>query len=160
VVGATEDEPEPPPEPAEQVAAVAPAEVPAPAPRSGKLFLWPVKGKILSSFGAKSGGLSNDGINIAADRGATVRAAENGVVVYAGNEIPGFGNLVLVRHADGWVTAYAHNDALLVTKNDRVERGQPIAAVGSSGNVSAPQVHFEIRKGSEPVDPLPYLADD
>jgi murein DD-endopeptidase MepM/ murein hydrolase activator NlpD len=87
-----------------------------------------------------------------------VVAAENGVVVYAGNEIPGFGNLILVRHTDGWATAYAHNDKLLVAKGDNVARGQPIAHVGATGSVAEPQSHFEIRKGNEPVDPLKYLS--
>jgi murein DD-endopeptidase MepM/ murein hydrolase activator NlpD len=85
-------------------------------------------------------------------------AAENGVVAYAGNELRGFGNLLLIRHADGWVTAYAHNQTLLVKQGDKVKRGQPIATVGTSGSVSSPQLHFEIRKGTAPVDPLVHLA--
>ncbi len=124
---------------------------------SGK-FLWPVNGKIVSPFGAKDGGLHNDGINIAAPLGTPVRAADNGVVVYAGNELRGFGNLLLVRHADGWVSAYAHCDALLVKRGDQVKRGQVIGRVGQSGNVTAPQLHFELRKGSEAVDPLSQLG--
>jgi murein DD-endopeptidase MepM/ murein hydrolase activator NlpD len=132
--------------------------VPQPAPLSEGKFAWPVQGKVISTFGPKPEGLNNDGINIAAPRGAPVLAAENGVVVYAGNEIPGFGNLVLLRHADGWATAYAHNETLLVEKGDRVARGQQIARVGATGSVSEPQSHFEIRKGNEPVDPVPYLA--
>ena len=124
---------------------------------SGK-FLWPVNGKIVSPFGAKDGGLHNDGINIAAPLGTPVRAADNGVVVYAGNELRGFGNLLLVRHADGWVSAYAHCDALLVKRGDQVKRGQVIGRVGQSGNVTAPQLHFELRKGAEAVDPLSQLG--
>jgi murein DD-endopeptidase MepM/ murein hydrolase activator NlpD len=124
---------------------------------SGK-FLWPVNGKIVSPFGAKDGGLHNDGINIAAPLGTPVRAADNGVVVYAGNELKGFGNLLLVRHADGWVSAYAHCDALLVKRGDNVKRGQVIGRVGQSGNVTAPQLHFELRKGAEAVDPLSQLG--
>ncbi|MSP83971.1 MAG: LysM peptidoglycan-binding domain-containing protein [Alphaproteobacteria bacterium] len=143
-----------------QVAVEQPAPEPEPAPREGMLFAWPVRGKLISSFGVKSGGLSNDGINIAATQGTPVLAAENGVVVYAGNEIPGYGNLVLVRHTDGWVTAYAHNETLKVEKSDAVKRGQPIATAGATGNVATPQVHFEIRKGNDPVDPLKFLADD
>jgi len=135
------------------------AAIPEPAPRAGGRFLWPVEGEIVSRFGAKKGGLHNDGINIAAPAGTNVIAAENGVVAYAGNELRGFGNLLLVRHADGWITAYAHNEKLLVRQGDKVTRGQPIARVGQSGNVASPQLHFEIRKGTDPVDPLPHLAD-
>jgi murein DD-endopeptidase MepM/ murein hydrolase activator NlpD len=134
------------------------AAIPDPAPRTSGRFLWPVEGKVLSQFGAKKGGLHNDGINIAAPAGSEVVAAENGVVAYAGNELRGFGNLLLIRHADGWVTAYAHNEKLLVKQGEKVKRGQPIARIGSSGNVSSPQLHFEIRKGTDPVDPLGYLA--
>jgi murein DD-endopeptidase MepM/ murein hydrolase activator NlpD len=121
-------------------------------------FLWPVNGKIVSPFGPKDGGLHNDGINIAAPLGTPIHAADNGVVVYAGNELRGFGNLLLVRHADGWVSAYAHCDALLVKRGDNVKRGQVIARVGQSGNVTAPQLHFELRKGAEAVDPLAQLG--
>ena len=134
------------------------AAIPEPAPRTGTRFLWPVEGKIISGFGAKKGGLHNDGVNIAAPAGAEVVAAENGVVAYAGNELRGFGNLLLIRHADGWVTAYAHNEQLLVKQGETVKRGQPIATVGNSGSVSSPQLHFEIRKGTDPVDPLGYLS--
>lgn len=125
----------------------------------GKSFLKPVEGRIVSRFGAKAGGAHNDGINIAASRGATVRAASDGTVAYAGNELPGFGNLVLVKHADGWVTAYGHNDQILVRKGQLVARGEPIAKVGSTGNVTEPQLHFELRNGSRAVDPAPFLAD-
>lgn len=135
----------------------APKAVPRPPRTSGDGFVWPVRGRVLSSFGAKSRGLHNDGINIAAPRGAPVRAAENGVVAYAGNELRGFGNLLLIRHAGGWVTAYAHNDALLVERGDTVRRGQVIARVGSTGGVSTPQLHFELRKGKRAVDPRRYL---
>jgi murein DD-endopeptidase MepM/ murein hydrolase activator NlpD len=117
-----------------------------------------VNGKIISSFGAKKGGLHNDGINIAAARGAPVRAAENGIVAYAGNELRGFGNLLLIKHADGWTSAYAHNDRLLVRRGDQVRRGQIIARVGSTGSVTSPQLHFELREGSEAIDPLRLLA--
>jgi len=134
------------------------AAIPPQAPRGGERFLWPVKGKIISGFGPKRGGLNNDGINIAAPTGTNVIAADNGVVAYAGNELRGFGNLLLIRHADGWVTAYAHNEELLVKRGEKVKRGQAIARIGSTGNVSAPQLHFEIRKGTDPVDPLKYLG--
>ncbi len=127
-------------------------------PRAGSSFLWPVQGTVLSSFGAKAGGEHNDGINIAAPRGTPVRAAENGVVAYAGEELKGFGKLLLVKHEGGWVTAYAHNDDLLVAAGDRVERGQTIARVGSSGNVTRPQLHFEVRRGTRAVNPETELA--
>ena len=105
-----------------------------------------------------TGSLHNDGINISAPRGAAVRAAEDGVVAYAGNELGGYGNLVLVRHAGGWTSAYAHNEKLLVSRGNTVRRGQVIALVGSSGNVTTPQTHFELRRGARAVDPLKSLA--
>ena len=131
--------------------------IPAPPPTSGQGYVWPVKGKLLSSFGAKEGGLHNDGINIAAKEGAPVKAAENGVIAYAGNELRGFGNLLLIKHANGYVTAYAHNATLLVSRGDKVKKGQDIATVGSTGNVSTPQLHFELRKGKKPLDPRKHL---
>lgn len=134
------------------------ARIPSPPPRAGGKFAWPARGKVIARFGAKAGGLHNDGINIAAPRGAPVRAAENGVVVYRGNELRGFGNLLLIKHAGGWVTAYAHNDSFLVRRGERVRRGQVIARVGSSGNVARPQLHFEIRKGTQAVDPRRHLG--
>jgi len=130
----------------------------APPPKAAGGFSWPVNGKILSSYGPKSGGLHNDGINIAAAKGAPVRAAQNGTVAYAGNELRGFGNLLLIRHSGGWITAYAHNDALLVRRGDRVRKGQMIARVGSSGNVASPQLHFEIRRGKQAVNPTDHLG--
>ncbi|MGF1630989.1 MAG: peptidoglycan DD-metalloendopeptidase family protein [Kiloniellaceae bacterium] len=129
-----------------------------PPPRAGSSFLWPVQGPLLSSYGAKSGGEHNDGINITAPRGTPVRAAENGVVAYAGEELKGFGKLLLVKHADGWVTAYAHNEELLVTAGDQVTRGQTIAKVGSSGHVDRPQLHFEVRRGTRAVNPEAQLS--
>lgn len=133
------------------------AATPPPAPRAGR-FVWPVEGTVISRFGTKDGGLRNDGVNIAAPRSTPVRAAENGVVAYAGNELRGFGNLLLIRHADGWVSAYAHNETLLVHRGDRVKRGQIIARVGSTGSVSTSQLHFELRHGSEAIDPLTVLG--
>ncbi|MDZ4737588.1 MAG: LysM peptidoglycan-binding domain-containing M23 family metallopeptidase [Rhodospirillaceae bacterium] len=141
-----------------QTAAVDPMLI-EPAARANTTFLWPVNGKVISEFGGAEDGLHNDGINIAAPRGTPVRAAENGVVVYAGNELRGFGNLLLVRHADGFVSAYAHNESLLVERGATVERGQTIARVGSSGSVTSPQLHFELRRGTEAVDPREYLSD-
>jgi murein DD-endopeptidase MepM/ murein hydrolase activator NlpD len=129
-----------------------------PPARAGSSFLWPVQGPLLSSYGAKDGGEHNDGINIAAPRGSPVRAAENGVVAYAGEELKGFGKLLLVKHADGWVTAYAHNEELLVGAGDTVKRGQTIAKVGSSGHVERPQLHFEVRRGTRAVDPQAQLS--
>lgn len=138
------------PDRAEDDGAAAPA-------RAGRLFAWPLQGNIVSDFGPKPGGLHNDGINIAAPRNTPIRASENGVVVYAGNELRGFGNLLLVRHADGWVTAYGHCEQLLVHRGQQVRRGQVIARVGSSGNVRTPQLHFEVRRGTRPVNPNEYL---
>jgi murein DD-endopeptidase MepM/ murein hydrolase activator NlpD len=131
----------------------------APPPRraAGK-FLWPVRGKVVSGFGAKGGGLYNDGINIAAENGAFVRAAENGIVAYAGNELRGYGNLLLIRHADGWISAYAHNGEFLVRRGQVVKRGQTIARVGNSGAVAQPQLHFELRRGRKAVDPTHHLS--
>ncbi len=128
-----------------------------PPPREAGAFLWPVEGKLVSAFGPKGGGLHNDGINIAAPRNTEVRAAANGVVAYAGNELRGYGNLLLIRHRGGWITAYAHNDRLLVGRGDVVKRGQGIARVGDSGRVTTPQLHFEIRRGSRAVDPAGLL---
>lgn len=133
------------------------APMPAPAARSASGFDWPVEGQIASRFGPKEGGLHNDGINILAKRGAPVRSAEAGVVVYASNALEGYGNLLLLKHADGWLTAYAHNERLLVNKGDSVKKGQVIARVGSTGGVTDPQLHFEIRKGRRALDPLDYL---
>jgi len=120
---------------------------------------WPLTGRILSPFGAKPGGRFNDGINIAADAGAPVKAAADGTVIYAGNGVAAFGGLVLVRHEGGWLTAYAHCSALLVAKGDRVTRGQPIARAGATGEVDAPQLHFEVRRGRVPVDPVRLLPE-
>lgn len=124
---------------------------------AGRAFLWPVRGTLVSGFGAKPGGLYNDGINIAAPRGTEVAAAANGVVAYAGNELRGYGNLLLIRHVGGWMTAYAHNDVILVRRGDVVERGQAIAQVGDSGAVTTPQLHFEIRRGARAVNPQKFL---
>lgn len=120
-------------------------------------FRWPVRGRIISGFGSKPNGSSNEGINFAVPEGTSVKAAEGGVVAYAGNELKGYGNLVLVRHAGGWVTAYAHASEILVKRGDVVRRGQVIAKSGKSGNVSAPQLHFEVRRGATPVDPMQHL---
>ncbi len=126
--------------------------------RSSGEFIWPVRGKVISAFGLHNGGLHNDGINIAADPGTPVKAAEGGTVVYAGNELASYGNLLLIRHPSGFVTAYAHNRRLLVKKDQKVKRGQLIAHVGDTGDVDRPQLHFEIRRGEKAVDPKRYLV--
>jgi murein DD-endopeptidase MepM/ murein hydrolase activator NlpD len=120
-------------------------------------FRWPVRGRVINGFGPKTTGTQNDGINVAVPEGTPVKAAEDGVVAYAGNELKSYGNLVLVRHANGYVTAYAHASEILVKRDEPIKRGQVIAKSGQTGNVTAPQLHFEIRKGSSPVDPMPYL---
>lgn len=140
---------------------VAPVKIPRPPPaQAGTKFLWPVKGPILSDFGPQSGGLHNDGINIDVPAGTPVRAAQNGVVAYAGNELRGYGNLLLLRHEDGWMTAYAHNETLLVKRGDIVKRGEVISRSGRTGRVSSPQAHFEIRRNGQPLDPRKYLASN
>ncbi len=123
-----------------------------------KQFRWPVRGRIISDFGSKPGGARNDGINLAVPEGTEVKAAEDGSVIYAGNELKGYGNLVLIRHDDGWVSAYAHNSEILVKRGDTVRRGDTISRAGASGSVSQPQVHFELRKGNKPVNPMLYLS--
>ncbi len=117
-------------------------------------FRWPARGRIIQGF--KTGG--NDGINISVPAGTSVRAADNGVVVYSGDGLKGYGNLVLIKHPNGFVTAYANNGELDVKRGQTVKRGQIIAKSGDSGDVNSPQLHFELRKGSTPVDPTSYLA--
>lgn len=136
---------------------IKPTPVVATASMGGTDFRWPVRGRIISDFGQKPNGQANDGINISVPEGTEIRAAEGGVVAYAGNQLKGFGNLVLIRHANEWVTAYAHASEILVKRGDVVRRGQTIAKAGKTGNVSAPQLHFEVRRGASPVDPLNHL---
>jgi murein DD-endopeptidase MepM/ murein hydrolase activator NlpD len=121
-------------------------------------FRWPVNGRVITAFGPKPSGQQNDGINVSVPEGTPIKAAEDGVVAYAGNELKTYGNLVLVRHSNGYVTAYAHASEIMVKRDDPVKRGQIIAKAGQTGSVAAPQLHFEIRKGSTPVDPAPFLA--
>jgi murein DD-endopeptidase MepM/ murein hydrolase activator NlpD len=121
-------------------------------------FRWPVHGRIISGFGPKAAGQPNDGINVAVPEGTAVKAADDGIVAYAGNELKGYGNLILVRHQNGFVTAYANASELMVRRGDTVKRGQVIARSGQTGTVTSPQLHFEIRKGATPVDPTQYLA--
>ena len=136
------------------------ASLPKPAaeePASDKAdFRWPARGRVISGYSGKGG---NEGINIAVPEGTPVKAAEGGTVAYAGSELKGYGNLVLIRHPNGYVSAYAHNGDLKVKRGDTVKRGQVVANSGQSGNVSSPQLHFELRKGSAPVDPTPYLTN-
>jgi murein DD-endopeptidase MepM/ murein hydrolase activator NlpD len=122
-------------------------------------FRWPVRGRVISGFGKKPNGERNDGINLAVPEGTAVKAAEDGTVIYAGSELKSYGNLVLIRHTGGWVSAYAHNSELKVKRGDEVRRGQVIAASGMSGGVTTPQVHFELRKDAAPVDPLKHLSE-
>jgi murein DD-endopeptidase MepM/ murein hydrolase activator NlpD len=125
--------------------------------RSSGAFLWPVRGHVVATYGSRSDGTHNDGINIAAPKGAAVQVAEAGVVAYSGNELRGYGNLILVKHPNGWISAYAHCDQMLVQRGQKVARGQVIARVGSTGNVSEPQLHFELRRGNHAVDPQEFL---
>ncbi len=145
-------------------ASVAPVALAAPSPVAeaakagpGTKFRWPAKGRVIASFGPRNDSTHNDGINISVPQGTDVVAAESGVVAYAGNELKGYGNLILVRHENNWVSAYAHNENLLVKRGDKVKRGQAIAKAGTTGSVDQPQVHFELRQGSKPVDPIPHM---
>ncbi|MFL5325892.1 MAG: peptidoglycan DD-metalloendopeptidase family protein, partial [Microvirga sp.] len=136
-----------------QTGSIAPQAVaPAPAPAIG--FRWPAKGRVIAGFGGTS---ANEGINIALPEGTPVKAAEDGTVAYAGSDVKGYGKLVLIRHDNGYVSAYAHNGEIAVKHGEKVKRGQAIAKSGQSGNVTSPQLHFEIRKGAQPVDPMPHL---
>jgi murein DD-endopeptidase MepM/ murein hydrolase activator NlpD len=121
-------------------------------------FRWPARGRVIAGYGPTPNGQQNDGINLALPEGTPVKAAEDGVVAYAGNELKGYGNLVLVRHTNGYVTAYAHAKELLVKRGEQVKRGQTIAVSGQTGSVNAPQLHFEIRKGASPLDPMRFLG--
>ncbi len=127
-----------------------------PKAQAKKKFGWPASGRVVSEFGGGSAG--NDGINIAGKIGDPIKAADAGTVVYAGNELKGYGNLVLVRHKEGWITAYAHNNKLNVVKGQTVAKGQKIAEMGKTGSVKSPQVHFEVRYKSKVVNPKRYLA--
>jgi murein DD-endopeptidase MepM/ murein hydrolase activator NlpD len=151
------------PEQTEQASVVTQSnDTPAPAPAKNAdatpSFRWPVKGRVIAGFGPKPNGQQNDGINLAVPEGTPIKAAEDGVVAYAGNELKGYGNLVLIRHTNGYVTAYAHAKELVVKRGDPVKRGQVIGKAGQTGNVDAPQLHFEVRKGPTPLDPMPLLT--
>lgn len=140
-----------PPPPAQAMVAPVPA-------AGGPHFIRPVGGETIEGFGGSSGGQTNDGINIAAAAGTPVRASDAGTVIYTGNELAAFGNLVLIRHAGGWVTAYGHLAKIDVQRGSTVVQGQPIGSVGQTGSATVPQLHFEIRQGSKPVDPAPFLS--
>ena len=147
----------PPPGAEPSAAEEARSEGAASLPHGGH-FPWPVKGRVLAGYGVGTSGNHNDGINIAAPRGAPISAVDGGIVAYAGNELRGYGNLVLIKHPSGWITAYAHCDELLVKRGDKVGRGQVIAKVGQTGGVSEPQLHFELRRGKQAVDPKGFLT--
>ena len=146
------------PAPAAAPEPLAASSVPPSAAAEGGTFLWPLHGRVLPGYGSGRDGTHNDGINIAAPRGTAVEAADGGVVAYAGNELRGYGNLILVKHPNGWISAYAHCDVMLVKRGEKVARGQVIARVGSTGSVAEPQLHFELRRGNHAVDPRAYLA--
>lgn len=149
--------------------AVVPLNSPPPAPAlptaqaeamspSGGRFPWPVRGRILGAYGSSPGGGHNDGINIGAPLGTPVRAIDGGTVVYCGNEVKGYGNIVLIRHANGWISAYAHLEDVSVKQGEAISPGEVIAKVGNSGGVNEPQLHFELRRGKKPVNPTEFLA--
>jgi murein DD-endopeptidase MepM/ murein hydrolase activator NlpD len=136
-----------------------PGEVSAePVVASAGRFAWPVQGRVLAGYGAASNGGRNDGINIASPRGTPVRSIDTGTVAYVGNEVKGYGNLVLVKHDNGWISAYAHLDDPLVKVGQKIASGQVIGKVGTTGGVGEPQLHFELRRGKQPVDPREFLA--
>lgn len=126
---------------------------PPPPPR----FAWPIKGKILAGYGTAAGGQKNDGIDIQADKGSAVKAADGGTVVYVGNEVERYGNLVLVQHPGGYITAYGNNESVQVKKGDTVKKGQDIAKAGDSGGAASPRLHFEVRRSGKTIDPATVL---
>jgi murein DD-endopeptidase MepM/ murein hydrolase activator NlpD len=148
----------PPREPsAAEEARAEPAASAPPIQSTGSRFPWPVHGHVLASYGVAADGTHNDGINIAASRGTPIKSVESGIVAYVGNELRGYGNLVLIKHTNGWISAYAHCDEVLIRKGDPVYKGQTIAKVGATGGVTEPQLHFELRQGKRPVDPRGFL---
>lgn len=154
---AENERPAPPTQSAQQVLP-ADAAVRSPANFGGQ-FGWPLTGQILSPFGRGGEGQRNNGINISAVRGTPVLASADGVVLYAGDEIQVHGGLVLLNHGDGWITAYANMEDLQVARGQRVERGQMIARAGDTGQAEQPQLHFEIRRNRQPVNPAQHLPD-
>jgi murein DD-endopeptidase MepM/ murein hydrolase activator NlpD len=153
--GQTEVSKAPAADPGATTGSIPQAQAPAPQPQAAAAsFRWPAKGRIIAGFGGTSG---NEGINIAVPEGTPVKAAEDGTVAYAGSDVKGYGKLVLIRHEGGYVSAYAHNGEITVKHGEKVKRGQPIAKSGQSGNVTSPQLHFELRKGPQPIDPMPLM---
>jgi murein DD-endopeptidase MepM/ murein hydrolase activator NlpD len=140
------------------ISATATAKPSEPVAKAPGEFEWPVEGKVIARFGKDEGGARNDGINIAADLGTPIHAAAAGTVTYAGNELKSYGNLVLIKHENGYVTAYAHAERIAVSRGDHVDRGDVIGYAGATGDVSSPQLHFEIRQGVKPIDPKPLLV--
>jgi len=128
------------------------------APETGGDFMWPVKGEVITEFGPAERGVHNDGINIAAAEGTEIVSAAAGTVAFVGKEIKSFGTLVLVKHKDNVITAYAHLDAVMVKEGDAIAMGQPIGTVGRTGKVDTPQLHFEIRKARRPIDPRTLIS--
>ena len=143
------------PAPASTTTATASA---TPRPADGLGFIWPAKGALVERFGLVSSGVQNDGINIAGTAGDAVRAAYDGEIAFVGSGLKSFGNMVLVKHKDGWITAYAHLGEIAVKEGDRIRQGAPIGTMGQSGKVQNPQLHFQLRKSRTPVDPVPYLS--
>lgn len=133
------------------------ASLPNPPPRSTAGFDWPLRGPVASTFGAKGGGVANDGIDIRAAAGTPVRAVDSGVIAFASNELKALGHLVLIQHAGGWVSAYGNAGSIVVERGQTVNRGQQIATAGQSGNAKASGIHFELRRGTVAVDPLLHL---
>lgn len=123
-------------------------------------FIWPLRGKIISTFGTKESGYFNDGINIAAPKGKAISAVADGEVVYAGNELEGYGNMIILRHNNGWMSAYAHTGTMNVSLGHKVSQGQAIAKVGDTGDVDVPQLHFALRKDQQSVNPMDFLSDN
>jgi murein DD-endopeptidase MepM/ murein hydrolase activator NlpD len=148
----------PSPRPAVTSQPLAPPSNYAAANPNAPAFAWPVSGRVIADFGATTNGGHNDGINIATSMGAPIHASASGTVTYAGNELKDYGNLVLLKHSGGYTTAYAHADRLVVQKGDFVAKGQVIGYSGQTGDVTAPQLHFEIRANTTPVNPRSYLA--
>jgi murein DD-endopeptidase MepM/ murein hydrolase activator NlpD len=148
----------PPAQPAAPLSAPPPAAPQASGETGSGRFPWPVRGKVLANYGNTPGGGHNDGINIGAPRGTPVRAVDGGTVAYSGNEVKGYGNIVLIKHPNGWISAYAHLEDVTVKPGEAIAAGQVIAKVGNSGGVAEPQLHFELRRGKRAVDPKEFLA--
>jgi murein DD-endopeptidase MepM/ murein hydrolase activator NlpD len=148
----------PAPPAAGQPTPLSPAAAAAPPPSTSPRFQWPLRGKIITPYGSTGGGQKSDGIDIAADTGAPVKAADGGKVVYAGDGVPHLGNLLLIEHSAGYITAYGNNEALMVKKGDEVKKGQTIARAGASGGAASPRLHFEVRRGgAKTIDPVSVL---